>query len=239
MTQDINALNKEAITKAFFTPNFFRRLITAILLGGLSLWMLITKSPFIGYFMTILCALLLIEWLMIVFKSNKNHKERMTWLLFGSPYLILGILGFYELYDYSAMLGISLLLIIWSTDIGAYVSGKIIGGPKLAPSISPGKTWAGAIGGVISASLTAFIISVYMYDGVNGAIISFFVFCSILGQVGDLLESKVKRYFNIKDSSKMLPGHGGFIDRLDSLIFVGLFLCAFYYLTGFAEIFNL
>ncbi len=233
------SINKEALTKAFLTPNFFRRVVTALLFGGLTLWMLVIESPFIGYFMTVLCAILLIEWTMLVFKSDKDHKERMTWLLFGSTYLILGVLGFYELYDYSAMLGISLLFIIWSTDIGAYFTGKIIGGPRLAPTISPGKTWSGAIGGLISASITALIISVYMYDGINWGIVGFFILCSLLGQVGDLLESKVKRYFKIKDSSKFLPGHGGFIDRLDSLVFVGLFLYAFYKITNFSQIFNL
>ena len=239
MSQDINTINKDAVLKAFLTPNFFKRVITALLFGGLTLWMLITESPFIGHFMVVLCGIVMFEWMSLVFKSDKDHKERMTWLFMGGTYLIFGIIGFYELYDYSSMLGLSVLFIIWSTDIGAYFAGKILGGPKLAPSISPGKTWSGAVGGVISASITALIISVYMYDGINVGIISFFILCSILGQIGDLLESKMKRYFKVKDSGNLLPGHGGFIDRLDSLTLIGFVLYALYLITGFAQIFNL
>ncbi len=239
MSTNANPLNKDNLTKAFLTPNFFKRVVTAVLLGGLTLWMLITESPFIGYFMTALCTIVLIEWMLLVFRSDTDHRERMIWLLLGGTYLTLGLFGFYELYDYSAMLGLGLLFLIWSTDIGAYFAGKIIGGPKLAPSISPGKTWSGAIGGIISASITALIISVYMYDGINIALVSFFILCSVLGQLGDLLESKVKRYFKVKDSGNLLPGHGGFIDRLDSLVFIGFFLYALHVITGFSQIFNL
>lgn len=190
-------------------------------------------------FISFLAFIIIIEWGILIFKSDKPHKTRMTWLLLGSTYLILGLFGVYQLYEYSPLLGISLLLLIWSTDIGAYFAGKIIGGPKLAPSISPKKTWSGAIGGTLSASTTALIISSYLYEGFNWPMVAFLILCSILGQIGDLLESKVKRYFNVKDSGVILPGHGGLIDRLDSLLFVGLFLFMFYAITGFSTIFNL
>jgi phosphatidate cytidylyltransferase len=239
MKQHVNKITKNTLGKAFFTINFFRRVITALLLGGLTLWLLISESPYIGFFISVLSFLILIEWGMIVFKSNKPHNTRIAWLLTGTLYLILGIFGFYQLYEYSPLLGISLLLLIWSTDIGAYFAGKIIGGPKLAPSISPNKTWSGAIGGTLSASTTALIISSYLYEGFNWPMVAFLILFSILGQVGDLLESRIKRYFNIKDSGKILPGHGGLIDRLDSLLFVGVFLFIFYSITGFATIFNL
>lgn len=239
MTNEPIPTNKKSSFEIIITSNLFKRIVTALLLGGLTLWMLITESPFLGYFMVALCGIVLFEWVKLVFTSPKTPKERIIWLLFGGAYLIFGLLGFYELYKYSPMLGISLLFLIWSTDIGAYFAGKSIGGPKLAPSISPGKTWSGAIGGTISASITALIISVYMYDGLNAKLVGFFILCSILGQIGDLLESKVKRLFKVKDSGNLLPGHGGFIDRLDSLVFVGLFLYALSMLAGFAPLFNL
>ena len=239
MENQVNKINKETLGQAFFTVNFFRRLLTALLLGGLTLWILISESPYIGFFISLLAFLILIEWGMIVFKSDKPHNTRISWLLLGSVYLVVGIFGFYQLYDYSALLGISLLLLIWSTDIGAYFAGKIIGGPKLAPSISPNKTWSGAVGGTLSASTTALIISSYLYEEFNWPMVAFLVLCSVLGQIGDLLESRIKRHFNIKDSGKMLPGHGGLIDRLDSLLFVSVFLFIFYMITGFSTIFNL
>ena len=239
MSQTENPLNKDALSNAFLTPNFFKRVVTALLLGGLTLWMLITESPFIGYFMVALCAIVLIEWMLLVFRSDTDHRERMIWLFSGGIYLALGLIGFYEFYDYSPMLGLGLLFVIWSTDFGAYFAGKILGGPKLAPSSSPGKTWSGAIGGTISAAITGLIISVYLYDGMNVPLVSFFILCSALGQVGDLLESKVKRHFKVKDSGNLLPGHGGFIDRLDSLVFIGFFLYALHLITGFAQIFGL
>ncbi|HBN23111.1 MAG TPA: phosphatidate cytidylyltransferase [Holosporales bacterium] len=239
MENQVNKISKETLGETFFTVNFFRRVITALLLGGLTLWILISESPYIGFFISFLAFLILIEWGMVVFKSDKPHNTRILWLFLGVTYLLLGIFGFYQLYEYSALLGISLLLLIWSTDIGAYFAGKIIGGPKLAPSISPNKTWSGAIGGTLSASTTALIISAYLYEGFNWPMVAFLVLCSILGQVGDLLESRIKRHFKIKDSGKILPGHGGLIDRLDSLLFVGIFLFIFYSIIGFATIFNL
>lgn len=239
MEDQVNKINKETLGQAFFTANFFRRVVTALLLGGLSLWILISESPYIGFFISFLAFLILIEWGMVVFKSDKPHNTRISWLVIGSLYLILGIVGFYQLYEYSALLGISLLLLIWSTDIGAYFAGKIIGGPKLAPSVSPNKTWSGAIGGTLSASTTALLISAYLYEGFNWSMVAFLILCSVLGQIGDLLESRIKRHFKIKDSGVILPGHGGLIDRLDSLLFVGVFLFIFYMITGFATIFNL
>lgn len=239
MENQVNKINKESLGQAFFTANFFRRIITALLLGGLSLWLLISESPYIGFFISFLAFLMIIEWGMIVFKSGKPHNARFLWLFSGMAYLLLGISGFYQIYEYSSLLGISLLLLIWSTDIGAYFAGKIIGGPKLAPSVSPNKTWSGAIGGTLSASTTALIISAYLYEGFNWPMVAFLILCSILGQIGDLLESRIKRHFKIKDSGKILPGHGGLIDRLDSLLFVGIFLFIFYSITGFATIFNL
>jgi len=112
--------------------------------------------------------------------------------LFLPTACLLGVWGFYALYAYSALLGISLLLIVWGTDIGAYVSGKIIGGPKLAPRISPNKTWAGAIGGLIIAGIIASSLSLYFYKAFNTTLISFYLACSLLGQIGDLLESLIK-----------------------------------------------
>ena len=119
--------------------------------------------------------------------------------------------------------------IIWATDCGAYFIGRKIGGRKLAPTISPGKTISGAMGGCLLGFLTGALLSFSVSKtglsnlGIMGAgIIAIFI--SILAQAGDLLESWVKRKFGIKDSGNIIPGHGGMMDRMDSITFSAPFL---------------
>jgi phosphatidate cytidylyltransferase len=115
-----------------------------------------------------------------------------------------------------------MLTIVLSSDIGAYFAGRFIGGPKLAPFISPNKTWAGFFGGMILASLSAFITAPYLQEIYTepSCIIGVSLFLSLISHVGDLLESMVKRYYDVKDSGSLLPGHGGVLDRFDSMLLV-------------------
>lgn len=115
------------------------------------------------------------------------------------------------------------LLIVWITDSGAYLIGRKIGKNKLAPHISPNKTWEGSIGGSLSAVV---IVGAYLYF-VQGAfpysfstMLLWTLVFSVGGQLGDLIESAFKRHYGVKDSGKILPGHGGILDRFDSLLFV-------------------
>lgn len=112
-------------------------------------------------------------------------------------------------------------VVVWATDIGAYMIGKKIGKHKLWPVISPNKTWEGSIGAVICALI---FTAVYVYlvpTGRNTAMmIGLAVVLSILGQIGDLVESAYKRFYGVKDSGRILPGHGGILDRFDSMLFV-------------------
>lgn len=111
-----------------------------------------------------------------------------------------------------------LFMIVWSADTAAYFTGRAIGGPKLAPSISPGKTWAGFAGGLIVPTLLAFGFALWLGNtsvivlGAIGAALA------IASQLGDLAESAIKRNFHVKDSGNILPGHGGLFDRVDGLI---------------------
>lgn len=107
---------------------------------------------------------------------------------------------------------------VWATDIFAYFVGRSLGGPKLAPSISPGKTWTGAVGGVAAA--IAATLAVAAWFGPAGSPVFPFVIAlvSIWSQIGDLFESWVKRRFGVKDSGTMIPGHGGMMDRVDGLV---------------------
>jgi phosphatidate cytidylyltransferase len=112
---------------------------------------------------------------------------------------------------------IMVLLIVWATDIGGFFAGRGIGGPKLWPRVSPKKTWAGAIGGFI-ASLAIAAVFASLGFGKMGPLLLLGAVLSIVSQLGDLFESAVKRRFGVKDSSQIIPGHGGLLDRLDGFI---------------------
>jgi phosphatidate cytidylyltransferase len=117
-----------------------------------------------------------------------------------------------------------LMLLIWASDIGAYLVGRLVGGPKLAPRISPGKTWSGAVGGIGAAILVAWGAEWALPTG-GGAVwfTSMAVVLCVVGQIGDLAESGAKRHFGVKDSGSLIPGHGGLLDRLDALLAVAPF----------------
>jgi phosphatidate cytidylyltransferase len=110
-------------------------------------------------------------------------------------------------------------VVIWSTDIGAYLIGNSIGGVKLAPKISPNKTWAGFFGGLASALIASSLLNSLLYPLASILVVGlgcFFV--SVVGQIGDLFESWCKRRLGVKDTSKIIPGHGGVLDRVDSIL---------------------
>lgn len=112
---------------------------------------------------------------------------------------------------------LGLFLIVWSTDTGALLFGKLIGGRKLAPTLSPGKTWAGTIGGSVSAALVFGLYIAVLDFAVTKAMLFALAF-SVIAHLGDLFESLVKRRFGRKDSGGLIPGHGGALDRVDSLL---------------------
>lgn len=108
------------------------------------------------------------------------------------------------------------LSLVWATDIGAFFAGRSIGGPKLAPKLSPNKTWAGLIGGIVAASLLAIVLHVQY--GLPWRMTLASPFLAVLAQGGDLYESWLKRRAGVKDSGNILPGHGGLLDRLDGVV---------------------
>ena len=132
-----------------------------------------------------------------------------------------------------------LFAVVWASDIGAYAMGRTIGGPKLAPAISPGKTWAGAVGGVAAAAgasvLLGWLLPLAEWVAVapsTGILVAAGVVGSAIGQVGDLTESAFKRKAGAKDSGQLIPGHGGVLDRIDAYAFVVLALGAAALATG-------
>jgi phosphatidate cytidylyltransferase len=126
---------------------------------------------------------------------------------------------------------ILVLLVVWVTDIGGYFAGRGIGGPKLWPRVSPKKTWAGAIGG-FAASLIISAGFVALGLGKAGPMLLLGAVLSIASQLGDLFESAVKRRFGVKDSSHIIPGHGGLLDRLDGFVAAVVLAAIFGFLRG-------
>jgi len=110
-------------------------------------------------------------------------------------------------------------VLVWAADIGAYFAGRRFGKTKLMPRVSPGKTWEGFLGGLLASMLVASVVSAVIELGFHGwfSLLLFVVLLNIYAVVGDLLESMLKRYCQVKDSGNILPGHGGILDRIDSL----------------------
>ena len=139
---------------------------------------------------------------------------------FGIPYLGLAAVALVWLRRQAGGADVVvLLLVIWASDIAAYAAGRAIGGPRLAPIISPGKTWSGAIAGLLAAACVGFAASAILGSGPASARpVGFAVLIGFIAQLGDLLESRLKRQFGVKDSGSMIPGHGGLLDRLDAVL---------------------
>jgi phosphatidate cytidylyltransferase len=145
---------------------------------------------------------------------------RRNWAVAGYSYAVAAemasvVVRLDQAYGFVALLLI--LLVVWVTDIGGYFAGRGIGGPKLWPRVSPKKTWAGAIGG-FAASLA--VAGGFAALGLGKTVPMLLVGAalSVVSQLGDLFESAVKRRFGVKDSSHLIPGHGGLMDRLDGLV---------------------
>ncbi|MET0705947.1 MAG: phosphatidate cytidylyltransferase [Tardiphaga sp.] len=158
---------------------------------------------------------LFIEWRMIV------GADRTGWVALGVVYAAAAlaasvVVRLDPVWGFAALMFV--LLIVWVTDIGGYFAGRGIGGPKLWPRVSPKKTWAGAIGGLV---LSLVVAAGFAWYGV-GRLMPLLVLATVLtvvSQLGDLFESAVKRNFGVKDSSHIIPGHGGLLDRLDGYVF--------------------
>ena len=157
----------------------------------------------------------------LVVLAHASRVEASYWTMAGLAYAgLLGIALASLRGDDSAGLQATLFLfaVVWATDILAYFTGRSIGGPKLAPAISPGKTWSGAVGGTIAAILAGLGVA-YGFSSPLGwvAFAGLTLVLSVVSQAGDLFESWIKRRFGVKDSSNLIPGHGGVMDRVDGL----------------------
>jgi phosphatidate cytidylyltransferase len=166
-------------------------------------------------------------------RSGRNHPR---WIAAGPLYIGLpavALIWLREDGEQGRQLILWLMLTVWATDIGAFFAGRLIGGPLLAPRISPKKTWAGLMGAIVSAAIVGAIAGVVdpqapatVLLAAAGAILA------IVAQAGDLGESWVKRRFGVKDASDIIPGHGGLFDRVDGLIAAAVVLALWQWISG-------
>jgi phosphatidate cytidylyltransferase len=148
-----------------------------------------------------------------------------AWRYLGVPYVSLPPIAFVVLRE-DAAYGIAaillVMLMVWFADTVAYFAGRIIGGPKLAPRISPKKTWAGLGGAMAGSALAAIGVAVAMKLPAAGILVVIAALLAIVEQGGDLFKSAMKRHYGVKDSGNLIPGHGGVIDRVDGLVAVAM-----------------
>lgn len=180
---------------------------TALWLGGVS-W---------NIFVIMLSAGVLFEWTRLVIAFASGAIARLLWMVCGISYI--GVALMVLLILRSEFFGIepvlTLLSLVVAVDVGAYFAGRTFGGPKIAPAISPSKTWSGLLGAMVGATAVLMVA-----QGVDWRFVLIGPVAAVVAQAGDFFESWMKRRAGVKDSSHLIPGHGGLFDRLDGLLAV-------------------
>lgn len=172
-------------------------------------------------------------YLFYLFFNNSSQSGKFLSLMASFPLIsavivllpIMSLTSLFYLPDWRALLAV-LLIVNFSMDTGAWFFGKKFGKHKLWEAVSPKKTIEGFVGGAVTAAFVASLTWFILFDVFNWQLLLFFSFLGAMSQVGDLIQSKIKRQFEIKDSSSLIPGHGGVYDRLDGLLFVAPFYAA-------------
>ena len=164
-------------------------------------------------------AILLLIYSVLV--KNRFTFDDVAFVILSTLYVGVGFYYLIATRDAGLAYIIFALLVVWTTDSGAYFTGRRLGKNKLWPEISPNKTIEGFVGGIVIAVVAVMIMQLISpFDVSLGALILIAIVSSIFGQMGDLVESAIKRHYDVKDSGNILPGHGGILDRFDSLLFV-------------------
>ncbi len=183
-------------------------------------------APLVGLMLMALG--ILAQWLLA-----RGRDERPLWTAAGLAWILLPSIGFVWLR--AAPSGLVLcfwaLAVVWATDSAAYAAGKSLGGPRLAPRISPNKTWSGLAGGIVGAMLAGLATGLLVPGSPLPMLIALSGGLAVVEQIGDIAESFAKRRFGVKDSSGLIPGHGGLLDRLDGMLAVVAVLALLQILT--------
>jgi phosphatidate cytidylyltransferase len=167
--------------------------------------------------------------------AAEDNEETAGWIVAGIPYMAgsgLAILYLRSVPGSGFGLICYLFAAVWGTDIGAYLVGRIVGGPKLAPDISPNKTWAGFGGGILLAGILSGCVAVGFGVAMPWLAVGLSLLLAAVSQAGDLFKSYFKRRAGVKESGGLIPGHGGVLDRIDGLVFAAIFLVSFHIALG-------
>ncbi len=172
------------------------------------------------------------EFARLVLRMSRRAGSTTLWLVFGMAYIAAALWGLWRVRaipDHGLLFAAWLFLIVWATDTGAFIFGRTIGGPKIAPAISPSKTWAGLLGAIVFTAVVMNVMWRALYGAWPDTLEKVFAIgvlwgapLAILAQAGDFFESWMKRRANMKDSGTLIPGHGGLFDRVDGLIPVAI-----------------
>ena len=195
--------------------NLATRIVSGLVMIAVALGAAVLGGYVFAVLVAAAAAMIFVEWTRMV------RGWGVGWQLGGFAYALLpalALLWIRERAPHDLMLLLWVFIVTWSTDIGAYFAGRAIGGPKLAPTISPNKTWAGLIGGMIAAALLGGYWA--NFTGLSPKLLWLAPLFAVGAQAGDLFESGLKRRAGVKDSGTILPGHGGVMDRLDGLVVV-------------------
>ena len=207
-----------------FDKNFFERLITASILLPIVVIAVFYGGIFFQILIVFVTICMAYEWNEMTAQPNKDKSiiAQYTWKIIGAIYIGLPTISLLWIRDQERgfIITMWLLIVVWITDIAAYLFGRWIGGWKIYAPISSNKTWSGLIAGVISATLFGWWFSEKIESLHPFYLILLTATLSIYAQVGDFVESFIKRKFGAKDSGDILPGHGGILDRVDGIVTV-------------------
>ncbi|MGZ9098001.1 MAG: phosphatidate cytidylyltransferase [Micavibrio sp.] len=198
-----------------------KRILSALVLGPLTLLVIF----FGGLPFTALIAVGALLSLYEFYTMERQGKIFTRMMPFWIVYVAVCAVSFLQLrlgFANGLYLVLAVMLTVWACDIGAYVVGKALGGPKMTPILSPKKTWSGLIGGMVCSGLTLMGFDLWqnIFTGHPVMVFAAGCFLGAVGQAGDLLISAIKRRVGVKDTGQLIPGHGGLLDRIDSLLLV-------------------
>ena len=196
------------------TGDMTARIVSAVVVAPVALAAVYFGSPFFEILVAFAALILAFEW-------NRLCKGRVAWLVAGLIYIAVPCWALLDLRADPAHGQETLLwlfAVVWAADTGAYAFGRLIGGARLAPVISPNKTWSGLIGGIGMAGAAGGVTALFLGTAGLFTLAGWSAAIGAVSQAGDLAESWVKRHFGVKDTGAILPGHGGLFDRVDGLL---------------------